>query len=132
MKEEEQEGPKPHILEGVGEGGGGREDSWEPRQKREIQLIVGDSRGRRWGGAGAWRLQGDGGKAEVLTYIVASLALGVLVQAARLAVAAPLVVLAVVPRSGSVGARGGRRHAGASLLVRLVFGVGPGRVRSPR
>lgn len=124
MKEVEQEGPKPHMLEG--EVRGGREDSWEPRQKREIQLIGRDSRGRRWRA-----LRGDcGGKVEELTYIVSSLALDVLVQAARLAVAAPLAVLAVVPRR--VGARGGRGHAGASVFVRLVFGVGPGRVGSPR
>lgn len=87
--------------------------------------TVGDTAG---GGARG----GCGGKMEKLTYIVSSLAHDVLVQAARLAVAAPLVVLAVVPRRWSVGGRGGRRRAGGFLSVRLVFGVGPGRVESLR
>lgn len=111
-----------------GEVKGRKEDSWEPRQNREIQLIGRNSRRHCWTG-----LRGDwGGKAEELTYIVSFLALCVLVQTARLAVAAPLVVLAVVPRRGSVGTRGGWRRAAGFLLIRLVFGVGPEGVRSPR
>lgn len=82
--------------------------------------------------AGGRRVATVGGKGGELTYIGSSLALRVLVQAARPAVAAPLLVLAVVPRRGMVGARGGRRRAGAFPFVHLVFGIGPGRVRRPR
>lgn len=111
---------------------GGREDSVNQDKRERFNSLAGTVGGATGGWGWALARGGCGGKVEELTYIVSSLALGVLVQAARLAVAAPLVVLAVVPRSGSVGARGGRSRAGASLLARLVFGVGPGRVRSPK
>lgn len=75
----------------------------------------------QWVGGG-W---GCGGKIEEITYIVPFLALGV-VESAGLAVAASLGVVPVVPRRGSVGARGQRR-AGCLLSVHLVLGVQPGR-----
>lgn len=75
----------------------------------------------QWVGGG-W---GCGGKIEEITYIVPFLALGV-VESAGLAVAASLGVVPVVPRRGSVGARGQRR-AGCLLSGHLVLGVQPGR-----
>lgn len=71
---------------------------------------------------GGW---GCGGKIDEITYIVPFLALGV-VESAGLAVAAPLGVVPVVPRRGTVGARG-QRGAGRLLSVRLVLGVQSGR-----
>lgn len=69
-------------------------------------------------------------KIEEITYIVPFLALGV-VESAGLAVAASLGVVPVVPRSGSVGARG-QRGAGRLLSVHLVLGVQSGRAEPRR
>lgn len=71
---------------------------------------------------GVWG--GRGGKIEEITYIVPFLALGV-VESVALAVAASRRVVPIVPRCGSVGARG-QQGAGCLLSIRLVLGVQSG------
>lgn len=68
---------------------------------------------------------GCGSRIEEITYIVPFLALGV-VESAGFAVAASLGGVPVVPRGGTVGARG-QQGAGRFLSVHLVLGVQPER-----
>lgn len=74
--------------------------------------------------------RGYGGKIDEITYIVPFLALG-MVESARLAVAAALGVVPVVPRRGTAGARG-QRGAGRLLSVCLVLGVESGGAETHR
>lgn len=65
MKEQEQEGPKPHILEEGGRGGGvrgGREDSGNQDKRERFNSLAGTVGGAAGGLEGRWRVAAAGAK----------------------------------------------------------------------